>query len=745
MDLPSSPRSTMPYEDLPSSSQTLASSPPPPSSPSSRPVSRKPKKPPPITPKRFNKFFTPRTTRSNTSHSTSGRQLRDITRNAVNRKKPTPRRTVVFSDSHAPGQENYSTPKVDHHRKRKLLPSPESSPIQPSPSKRSREQGFSVNFDIPDPNDVASDAETTILEEDEEEENYPMPIKRAPLSGRAGRILSRSFGGSRAIGRGRMYDHCGVWQDQTANFCTRPEDKHVFKNDIPFCTASCNTNSIVAIGDEDGTIVLLESAKDSKPPFSQAHVKFRPHSNAVMDIAFSSDDYSLATASGDQTGHVIDVRTQQTTYVMGGQNGHQSSVKQVCYQPDNDNVLATSSRDGTVRLWDLRCSGTDGVIRALHTNFDGQASNNLHRVTYASTYNVISGAHAPNNSHNVVSQASAARDAASKTDVYSRRGDVSITALSFLNLPSRSHLLVTASEASTAVKLWDIRGRYNRRAIPIATTRQPESHSKHRKFGINSISFSGAGDRLYALSRDNTIYAYSTSHLVLGHAPELGERTSERRRSGAVDKSGLGPLYGLRHPRLHVTSFWVKTALRRARGDKVECLAVGSSDGCPIVFPTDETMLRRRIDAAAANADAPRGSSTPMAMAQQQQRPSLLSASMLNRIASTNSAAASRWRSHNAITSIASPLSPRMADSVPIFAHHGTPLVRGHQKEVTSLTWTSEGDLVSVGDDYAARCWREDAELARILRGCGEGGGNRWGVGWADVNADEDDSDEDDE
>ncbi|KAK8154667.1 WD repeat-containing protein-like protein [Phyllosticta citrichinensis] len=739
MDLPSSPPSAMPYEDLPPSSQTFASSPPPPSSPSSRPASRKPKKPPPITPKRFNKFFTPRTTRSNTSHSSSGRQLRDITRNAINRKKPTPRRTVVFSDSHAPGQENYSTPKVEHHRKRKLLPSPESSPIQPSPSKRSREHGFSVTFDLPDSNDVASDAETTILEEEEEEEDIPpMPIKRAPISGQTGRILSRSFGGSRAIGRGRMYDHCGVWQDQTANFCSRPEDRHVFRNDIPFCTASCNTNSMVAIGDEDGTIMLLESAKDSKPPFSQAHVKFRPHSNAVMDVAFSSDDYSLATASGDQTGHVIDVRTQQTTYVMGGQNGHQSSVKQVCFQPDNDNVLATSSRDGTVRLWDLRCKGSEGVIHSLQTNFDGQTSDNLQRVTCASTYNVISGAHAPNSTLNMSSQASTTRDAASKSDVHSRRGDVSITALSFLNLPSRSHLLVTASEASTAVKLWDIRGRYNRRAIPIATTRQPESHSKHRKFGINSISFSGAGDRLYALSRDNTVYAYSTSHLVLGHTPELGERTSERRRSGAVDKCGLGPLYGLRHPRLHVTSFWVKTALRRARGNKVECLAVGSSDGCPVVFPTDETMLRRRIDAVAANAEPPRSFQTFSTSA----RSSLLSTSLLNR---TSYAAASRRRSSNsAITPIASPMSPRMADSLPIFSHHGTPLVRGHLKEVTSLTWTSEGDLVSIGDDYSARCWREDAALARDLRRGGEGEGRRWGSGWADV-SDADDDDDDDE
>ncbi|KAK8153350.1 hypothetical protein BC567DRAFT_238080 [Phyllosticta citribraziliensis] len=55
----------------------------------------------------------------------------------------------------------------------------------------------------PDSNDVASFAEITIIEEEEEEDIPPIPIKRAPISGQTGRILSRSFGGSRPIGRQR--------------------------------------------------------------------------------------------------------------------------------------------------------------------------------------------------------------------------------------------------------------------------------------------------------------------------------------------------------------------------------------------------------------------------------------------------------------------------------------------------------------------------------------------------------------
>jgi hypothetical protein len=78
-------------------------------------------------------------------------------------------------------------------------------------------------------------------------------------------------------------------------------------------------------------------------------------------------------------------------------------------------------------------------------------------------------------------------------------------------------------------------------------------------------------------------------------------------------------------------------------------------------------------------------------------------------------------------------------ESIPI-STNGTPLIRGHDREVGSLAWTAGGELVTVGDDYIVRCWRE-GEDARDLRTGGEGEGKRWGCGWADVSEkyDEDD------
>ena len=187
-------------------------------------------------------------------------------------------------------------------------------------------------------------------------------------------------------------------------------------------------------------------------------------------------------------------------------------------------------------------------------------------------------------------------DTPSKTESPGRRGDVSVTSLAFLP-PGREHLLLTGSESNASVKLWDLRTTHNHRrnrATPLSTTRQPESHSKYRHFGLTSMTLSGDAGRLYTLCRDNTVYAYSTSHLILGHAPELSaRRTSKPRRSGGPERQGLGPLYGFRHPKFHATTFYVKSAIRPASNGQKELLAVGSSDGTPVLFPTDERYMQR--------------------------------------------------------------------------------------------------------------------------------------------------------
>ena len=340
---------------------------------------------------------------------------------------------------------------------------------------------------------------------------------------------------------------------------------------------------------------LLESAKDEKPAFKDVYLGFRVHTNAILDMVFSQDDTLLATASGDQSARVVDMTTQTTLSIL---DNHSASLKQVRFQPGNNcnSVLATSSRDGSVQIWDLRCKGNDGPRQRFYSaESTGPATRSgTRKPTYGRSINSIYDAHRQSYFDRNVTEAVPGNDVPGRGEAPGRRGDISITAISFLP-EGREHLLLTASEADASVKLWDIRSLRTKSSIKtqmaVSRTQQPQSHSQWRHFGVNSINVSGDGSRLYTLCKDNTVYAYSTSHLILGHAPELSLNSSGRRLSPHATKEGLGPMYGFRHPQLHSSSFYVKAALRAAKDGQSEMLAVGSGDGCAILFPTDERYL----------------------------------------------------------------------------------------------------------------------------------------------------------
>ena len=439
-------------------------------------------------------------------------------------------------------------------------------------------------------------------------------------------------------------------------------------------------------------------------------------------MCFSPDDLLLATASGDQTSRIIDVRTRRVLHAM---SGHDSSIKQVRFQPGSSNVLATSSRDGSIRVWDLRCRSLDAPIQKIRVPLDPKLDSRIStskKMTWTRSVNVIPGAHvhrraalvqSPAPPDGAISQAVFTSDAPSRSEASGRTGDVSVTALAFLP-DSRSHLLATASEANASVKLWDLRTTYqsrrsSRMATPLSTTQQPESHSKSRQFGLTSLALSGNGSTLYTLCRDSTVYAYPTSHLILGQAADssgLGSVKNKRATSHMTDQNGVGPIYGLRHPRFHASSFYISSSLRPSKDDRSEILAVGSSDGAAILFPTDDRLL-----------------------SQYEARPRLQTEP-----ARTTSRRPPLSRTNSGITS-------RLDDSFPIY-DSGTALVRGHKREVGALTWTFGGQLVTLGDDCKVRLWHEDDKsTARCLRAAGEGGGKRWGCGWAEVTDDWDDVD----
>lgn len=682
----------------------------------------RPTRPPPITPQRFTKFFTPRPFHGRRSVRTSRAALRNISGPALNQRSNDKLRHCVDDGRHA----SKPTEKV-HGQKRKLsLTSPESTPQRPTafflPSSQDVPGDHEANatsaccspsrrVDIfeDDGQEMTTESEDEDDDDDDQESTWTCPPRPA-LRQHKDIGTSASLLHSRILGRRTRTEPCSsnLWQYETSGFYSSPYDVYSYTSPLepvmvlPFCTASCNTNSLVAIGDEQGGIRILDSAKGDRDGFTKHYLALQHiHNNAMMDLTFSEDDALLATAAGDQESHIVDMQTQQTIFHLCG---HTASVKRVQFQPgSSSNVLATCSRDGNINIWDLR-SPADRP--SLHLRSSSSAQANGKPLTRSPT-DYIRAAH-------TASYAKYRNADEAVIDLARERGrysDSSVTSLAFLPDPGRSHLLVSSSEADSTIKLWDMRTIYNARRPrphPVSTTEEPPNHPLRRRHGLTSLAFSGDGARLYGLCRDHTVYVYSTSHLILGDAPELSVSTSRPRRPGGPERPGLGPLYAFRHPEFSASTFYLRLAIRKATAEKPELLAIGSSNNCAIIFPTSERYLNSSIRRTA------QPSSSPTSESIGNNRHDVPYNKMRRRLAECK--ATSMQHDH----------------SLPIY-DHGTALIRGHEKEVTAVTWNYDGSLTTISDDFTVRCWREDDRVARNLRQDGEGQGRRWRAGWADV------------
>ena len=78
--------------------------------------------------------------------------------------------------------------------------------------------------------------------------------------------------------------------------------------------------------------------------------KLEGHTGWVSAVAFSPSGSLLASASGDRTVRLWDVKTGREVQKL---DGHTDSVSAVAFSPSGS-LLASASRDETVRLWDVK-------------------------------------------------------------------------------------------------------------------------------------------------------------------------------------------------------------------------------------------------------------------------------------------------------------------------------------------------------------------------------------------------------
>src|SRR5262249_14894284 len=113
-----------------------------------------------------------------------------------------------------------------------------------------------------------------------------------------------------------------------------------------------------------GMLVLMLMASQPGPGTPGARPRtLKGHSGSVMAVAFAPDGKILASGSRDGTVRLWDVKTGDLRRTLGV---HTGDVYAVAFAPDG-RLLATGGGDRTVRLWDVR---TARVIRMLEGHGD---------------------------------------------------------------------------------------------------------------------------------------------------------------------------------------------------------------------------------------------------------------------------------------------------------------------------------------------------------------------------------------
>ncbi|KAG0367089.1 hypothetical protein BGZ54_004434, partial [Gamsiella multidivaricata] len=273
-------------------------------------------------------------------------------------------------------------------------------------------------------------------------------------------------------------------------YISRPNDVYTFISQDgatlvpPF---SCSYNNVVndarnlAIGDEDGTIHIVDTKRDGAHP--EHTVQIQAHQNAIFDLRWTSDDTKIISVSGDQTARLHDVerKTCLSTF-----QGHHGSIKSVSMKHGDDNIFATAARDGAVMIWDVRCSST--------TSTQGE--------TVYRPANRLLNAHA-----------STTRAAPSKKTKRDSDGPNSASAVQYMR--HNENIIASTGALDGSVKYWDVRkhGTYFKHCFPTPLETSTYMPTTKRAHGMTSMALSPDGSALYAVSSDNHIYMFNATAL----------------------------------------------------------------------------------------------------------------------------------------------------------------------------------------------------------------------------------------
>ncbi|GIY34912.1 denticleless protein homolog, partial [Caerostris extrusa] len=219
---------------------------------------------------------------------------------------------------------------------------------------------------------------------------------------------------------------------------------------------------LLAVAREDGNIELLNTEFGNG-----AQICFNAHNNAIFDICWMPDNFSLITASGDFSCRLFDV---ETCKMVSAYQGHLATVKSVDICSHQSAIFASGSRDGNICIWDKRVN---------YGSYRQKPSILIHS---AHSHNHIKSNSKKHSSSNCVN---------------------SVSAVAFQD----EYKLASVGVADGLVKSWDLRKTYvcnpNRLPTPRYQMKCGESNSKTH--GYTSLTFDSRYQKLYACSTSNEI------------------------------------------------------------------------------------------------------------------------------------------------------------------------------------------------------------------------------------------------
>ena len=369
------------------------------------------------------------------------------------------------------------------------------------------------------------------------------------------------------------------------------------------------------------------------------------HQGSVTSVAFSPDGQRLATGSRDGTARIWDLQGNTLAVL----TGHQGSVTSVAFSPDGQK-LATASYDNTARIWDLQ-----GNPLAVLTGHQG-----------------------------------------------------SVTSVAF---SSDGERLATASRDGTA-RIWDLQGN----TLAVLT-------GHHR--WVTSVAFSSYGQKLATASYDNTTRIWD----LQGNPLAVLKRHQDWLTS--VEFSPCGQKLA--------TASWDKTArIWDKKGNELAVLTGHQNRVTDVAFSRDGQRFATASDDRTARIwdkngnllavlKGHQGSVTSVAFSRDGQRLATASDDGTARIWDNQGNTLAVLTGHQgSVTSVAfSPNGQRLATAsrdgtARIWDLQGNPLavLKRHQDQVTSVAFSPDGKrLVTGSRDRTARIWDNQGNPLAVLTG----------------------------